>query len=257
MLSVFEKGEERAAADYISKFWKDATTETHVWKHHPGGVAQGLVLEEGVLDSSPIYDKMKEVQQEFAESGFQRKLAVSAVEVETGEYVQFTSDDVSYNDYTKALLSSASLPFLFPPTRWERGVFMDGGVVRETNLDAAISECLKLTDHDPSRVVLDIFDPVGTTDEMRRIKSTKDFNSVDFWLRSQQIGQQSNFRQDYTALNHKYPKVHVRSYIAQSRYYVGFQTLEGSGDYTWPLQQVGRKDAYDAIINGFTPRPTL
>ena len=61
MLSVFEKGEERAAADYISKFWKDATTETHVWKHHPGGVAQGLVLEEGVLDSSPIYDKMKEV----------------------------------------------------------------------------------------------------------------------------------------------------------------------------------------------------
>ena len=49
--------------------------------------------------------------------------------------------------------------------KWERGVFMDGGVVRETNLDAGIMECLKLTNNDQSRVVVDIFDPLAKNED--------------------------------------------------------------------------------------------
>jgi predicted acylesterase/phospholipase RssA len=56
----------------------------------------------------------------------------------------------------KAIVSSASLPALFPHQVWSDGVVcMDGGTVWNTNLASAIQRCEEIVD-DHSQITMDV-----------------------------------------------------------------------------------------------------
>ena len=101
----------------------------------------GLLEKSGVFDTSVGLDFLNGI---FSSFDYQthRKVAVSCVDVNKGNYVVFNETD-PYPDLAKAVLSSASIPFVFPHQVWsDRGVVcMDGGTVWNTNLVSAIERC--------------------------------------------------------------------------------------------------------------------
>ena len=53
--------------------------------------------------------------------------------------------------------SSASIPVIFPPNKWEgKGVFMDGGTVMNINAEGAIAQCMDGIVDDESKIILDV-----------------------------------------------------------------------------------------------------
>ena len=77
--------------------------------------------------------------------GPQRKLVISAVDVETGSYTTFTEKEPLEN-LPGAVVSSASIPFIFPNKHLDGKILMDGGTVWNTNLVSAIDRCMELVD---------------------------------------------------------------------------------------------------------------
>lgn len=78
----------------------------------------------------------------------------SSVDANTGSYVVFDKDA---SDFSKAIVSSASIPFAFPSQNWDingqRVVAMDGGSVWNVNIVSAIDACRKLVGEDNDKKI--------------------------------------------------------------------------------------------------------
>ena len=74
-------------------------------------------------------------------------MTIAAVDVDTGDYVEFDQKNTPYYDMPQAAKSSGSIPFVFPPHHWKgRGTYMDGGTVYNINVEGAVRQCLDLVD---------------------------------------------------------------------------------------------------------------
>jgi len=74
------------AADYLSYTWS-SLTNSDIWVEWPLGLAEGLV-KPGILNNAPAVDFLNTQIAGFPE-GYKRKVVMSAVNVETGEYTSF------------------------------------------------------------------------------------------------------------------------------------------------------------------------
>lgn len=81
---------------------------------------------------------------------------MATVNVETGQYVEFNNDNIDFSELSQAALSSASIPFVFPPNHWKGQVFMDGGTVYNVNMEAAVRQCMEIVD-DESKIIIDVY----------------------------------------------------------------------------------------------------
>jgi predicted acylesterase/phospholipase RssA len=107
------------------------------WK--PLGILTGLLSKSGVYDIAAGIETIQGIFDQF-NSTIRRKMASSCVDSNTGDYIIFNE---TVSNPAKAIISSASLPFLFPHQIWEdqngeKVVCMDGGTVWNTNLVTAI-----------------------------------------------------------------------------------------------------------------------
>ena len=90
------------------------------------------------MNNGPLFEFLREQISSFPE-GYKRRVTIAAVNVETGEYTTFDQTNTAFFDLPHAAVSSASIPFAFPPHVWEgRGIFMDGGTVWNVNVDSAV-----------------------------------------------------------------------------------------------------------------------
>jgi len=95
-------------------------------------------MESGVYTTAPGYNFLSGIVKDHGGT-IHRKLGVSCVDVVTGSYVLF---DETTPNLALAMLSSSSIPFIFPYQEWPNGVYcMDGGTVWNTNLATAINRC--------------------------------------------------------------------------------------------------------------------
>jgi predicted acylesterase/phospholipase RssA len=74
-------------------------------------------------------------------SEFKRRVSVSAVDVNTGEFTEFNQKDTTYYDFGQASLGSGSIPGIFPPMAFKGHLLMDGGTVWNINVDSALRQC--------------------------------------------------------------------------------------------------------------------
>ena len=85
-----------------------------------------------------------------------RSVILSMVDANTGAYVTFNE---TTKDLSKAILSSSSIPFVFPSQPWEiegaKMVGIDGGTAWGTNLVSVVQRCRELVDSD-SKITVDI-----------------------------------------------------------------------------------------------------
>lgn len=65
---------------------------------------------------------------------------MGSVNVETGEYKVFNSQE-NWNNFSDAVVASASPPFLFPPTEIEGSLWMDGGAAYNLEIPSLVKYC--------------------------------------------------------------------------------------------------------------------
>lgn len=71
----------------------------------------GLASKSGVLDSTPLYNFLKDFIKKYG-NVIKRKFVISMVDANSGTYVTF---DETVSDPARAVQSSSSIPFVFPP----------------------------------------------------------------------------------------------------------------------------------------------
>ena len=185
-VGVWRIGTEEKMVEWLSHLWASITSETIYKDWWPLGLVTGITSKTGVYDFAPGTEFLTEVFKEF-NNEIKRKMAVSCVDVVTGNYVVFYENSTNV---VEAVVSSAAMPFVFPNVKWPGGVVcMDGGTVWNTNLPSAVDRCLEIVD-DPSQITLDIMvldtneiaetvdDPNNALTNFLRFKTIKDYHTA-------------------------------------------------------------------------------
>jgi len=235
-----------AAAEYISMTMQ-TLTNSDVWKEWPLGLVEGATIKPGLLNDAPLLQFLRDQLAGFPE-GFKRRVVASAVDVETGEYTSFTSDDTTFYDFADAAVSSASIPFVFPPHQWKRGVFMDGGTVWNVNIDSAIQECLKVVDSQ-DKITVDVVICSHPPTPDSRWSLNKD--AIADYMYARNIHSFYSDSDNLAEEKKAYPEVNFR-YLFQQReaQLSGTKELEFNNATTWPLQENGRQVAQETLAAG-------
>jgi predicted acylesterase/phospholipase RssA len=97
---------------------------------------QGLTLESGIFDNSPLTATLGGYFKDH-NSKLNRKMSVSCLNVNTGNYVVF--DENTDPNVIKNVVASASIPFIFPHQVYPDGIVcMDGGTGYNLNIVSAV-----------------------------------------------------------------------------------------------------------------------
>jgi len=81
-------------------------------------------------------------------------MVVAADDTRTGTYHTF-DETTPAEEVATAVISSASIPAVFPDRKYKDLVLMDGGTVWNTNLVSAVNKCVEMG-FDKSQIVVDI-----------------------------------------------------------------------------------------------------
>jgi len=139
-------------SEFVVDLWMTIKS-TNVWQMWPGGFKEGLLDETGVLDDSPLLQMVSAILAEA--KTVKRHMLVAADDSVTGDYIVFDSDKVALEDLPMSIVSSASIPLVFPDRKIGDWVLGDGGTVWGINLISAVEKCMELVDH-PSKIVMDL-----------------------------------------------------------------------------------------------------
>lgn len=126
-ISLYEVGDEKNMADFLIGTIRNLTNDD-VWVQWPGGWEEGLTIESGIINSEPLLHTMTRIFNEH-DNKIKRKVTVSAVNVDNGTYEAFTDENTDVADFPTAIVSSSSIPFVFPHRKLKGMTLMDGGTV--------------------------------------------------------------------------------------------------------------------------------
>jgi predicted acylesterase/phospholipase RssA len=151
-IGIFAVGDELNMADWLVNLWE--TTETKdIWVEWTEGILWGMFNESGIFDDTPLLNLLTSIISE-SPAGIQRKMIVSTVDTLSGAYLQF-DETTPIAELPQAIISSASIPAVFPDQQYKGYVLMDGGTTWNTNLVSAVEKCMTLVD-DKSKITVDI-----------------------------------------------------------------------------------------------------
>ena len=123
---------------FLSSAWQNLSTPQVFEEWKPFGVVTGVIEKSGVFNDTPLYDYMSKL---YADEGkhIKKKIDIACVDANSGNYVVFNE---TVSNPVKAILSSASIPFVFPTQVWDNGVVcIDGGSFDSSNLVSAAERC--------------------------------------------------------------------------------------------------------------------
>jgi len=87
MIAGYDIGDEKALFDYLTQTSLDLHT-SDIWKDWPLGKLSGALIMGGAVDNAPLLNYLQGVVLGF--DSFKRRFVISAVNVDTGEYTEFT-----------------------------------------------------------------------------------------------------------------------------------------------------------------------
>ena len=106
-------------------------------------LVRSCLTNKSCTDDSPALEWLTSELGKFPD-GFKRNFAVSAVDVDTGEFDTFTQDNCSIEEAPAAALASSSIPGWFQPRPLKGKLYMDGGTVYNTDLTDGIRGCMDM-----------------------------------------------------------------------------------------------------------------
>lgn len=249
-MSVWAKEDGLAMSEWLSTEWNDNLRTPDVWKMWPGGVVAGLTVKQSLVDSTPLVEFIRSILSVFTE-GVKRYSMVGTVDANNGFYQRFHLDEIPKDQLIevgpKQIVSSASLPGLFLPTILDGGVYVDGGTAMGLDAISAVEKCLELVD-DESQITLDIIllDRFATTPG-----EEDDGDTIANILRLHEMKSYYKGLENVITTMLSHPNVNYR-YILEptGKYPKLWNLLNFSQATTWPLQEMGMKDAKAAMEAG-------
>ena len=206
-IAAWPIGDEDALVNWLSEQWLTLTSPD-VYKGWTLGIAEGLVHHSGIFDSSPLFDLLTRLLKD-AGGVFHRKLTVASANVNTGAYTLFDEKDP---EIVKGILSSASIPFIFPHQHWDdRGlVMMDGGTIWNINLVSAVQRCQKeIGAVDESDITIDLI--VCGHDVLNGWEDRD--NGYENYMRWKAINDYHSGLDDIFEFRQAFPKVNFRYFV--------------------------------------------
>ena len=138
--AVFAPEDTVAMTQFLSDCWANLTSR-NIWQLWPtGGLVDWIFQEQGLLDTSPAVAFIHDLVEPFQK--FAKRFTVAAVDANTGNYMRFNQDNIQFEELAQAAIASGSIPAVFPPQHFHDMVLMDGGTVRNINVESAIDQCL-------------------------------------------------------------------------------------------------------------------
>jgi predicted acylesterase/phospholipase RssA len=139
-MAIFKKGDEVNMSHFLLDLWGNITTE-NIWTEWPEGLIHGLFNESGIFNDTPLFNLLTNIINKS--DGIQRSFIVSADDTRTGEYHTF-DESTPREELPTAVISSASIPAVFPDRNYKGYILMDGGTVWNTNLVSAVQKCMDM-----------------------------------------------------------------------------------------------------------------
>ena len=144
-IALWDPMDGKEMSEWLVGMWQNMTSNK-VYQLWPGGFEEGLMNQSGILNSDPLLETMKNITYSFGE--YKRSIVVGAVDINTGNFVTFSNDNTtSLKDFPYRIVSSASIPTIFPHRKLNNMTLVDGGVIYGTNLISAAKKCLDLVDN--------------------------------------------------------------------------------------------------------------
>ena len=207
MMAAWPKGKEVEMSENVS-YMCTVTSPKDTLAPWPGklpGPVEGLLYHKGLYDESPMTNYLNDYFTNFTDIG--KKLVISAVDVESGEYTSFT-ENVGLENLGTIIRASASIPFAFEPTHFQDHWYMDGGTVWNVNLKDAIDRCLEVVD-DEEHVVVD----VAITEWLTLDEKEKSGKTYDNFSRQRAIRKYYKTMNDVAEFARSRPLVNYRHFF--------------------------------------------
>ena len=235
--ALFPKGEEKQASEWIDQIWARLKSDD-IYDTFLGGEIAAL-WHSSMYDTEPGRETLKRLIQESGKVGFSRRLAINAVDANTGEIFTMTEASVPFMDFQEAILASSAVPALFPPIQLQGHLLIDGGTAHNVNIEEAIQRCMEIVD-DESKITIDI---IICNPESIQVIPKEDRNTWENFKRSMSI---KDFYRQTRLINRvksAHPTINWRFEIRQSKQLTGLDKISFTPEVTLPVHNTGVKDA--------------
>lgn len=202
------------------------------------------------MNDEPLFEYMRDTLAPFGQYGSGRQSVVAATSFNTGEYVVMRSKDTEFSEWNRAVTSSASIPAVFPPQHYLNDILSDGGCGTMWGLkpELGIKECLSMG-YTLDQITMDIIMLEAVT--IDNYDNVDEFKTLNNFMRGRHISKyESGMRNVYGAMR-EFPEVEWRYLIQPSGHMPNGPMLLRFGNHsTWFMQEMGRKDAQNALNMG-------
>ena len=100
---------------WLSDTWASISTDDVYNNWFPGGIVSGVLKHSSLFNTQVGFHTLYNIFDAVGNTLY-RKMVVTCVDVNTGSVISF---DETVDDPVKAIMSSSSIPFIFPTTTWK------------------------------------------------------------------------------------------------------------------------------------------
>ena len=177
-----------------------------------------------------------------------RDLKIGIVNVLSGEYLDFTNDNINTADnLDHAVFASFSWPGLFPPAHAFGSRWFDGSAVYDIDIFAAINKCSQLG-FKQEDIVVDVI--MNSAASLSKINADS-LHSIGMLLRYLEVSSFYGSMDGVLRAKFAFPKVNFRYAIAPSKSLpYEYLPLNLNATQVQEILDIGEQDAYNAIQKG-------
>eukprot|EP01133_Synstelium_polycarpum_P013666 gene13666-16094_t len=224
----FNVGDEKAGVQYLVDRWNTINAAS-VYKDWFGGPIDGLLLRQGIYDTTPLEEYLTANLNVSLAAASNRQLLIGATNLDTG-IIDFFNNTESH--LVLAVKASSSIPGIFPPTTIRGNTYVDGGATYMTPITDTARLCY---DTGATEVILDAI----IDGSMNKFDNVTGLKTIPLLLRSGAIVSTNIFAKDVETTFQAFPDVKINVFTPS-------QPLPGNAlDFLYCAEMIpiGYKDA--------------
>ena len=215
VFATFPLGEEKEAARYVASMFDGASSDGLFEMYSP------LIIKAFTMSSLSDNSNFKnQVAAKLEGRPWQRKVSIIAGDIITGQAV-FFDESVPMEERVEAVVSSTSIPFVFPPRPIDDMYLVDGGIFANISLGDPIERC-RQDGYTDENIIVDAILCYGDVPSIEKWSfDEKDGmrwkNASSFYQRRKAITELINTTEDFTRLKRGYHNVNFRFAIKPTK----------------------------------------
>lgn len=142
----------------------------------------------------------------------QREVIVGLVDVLSGDYVDFTSENLTSGNLEEVMYASFSIPGYFAPVEAFGSAYFDGSAIWDLDISSIVNECLTMV-ADESDIIIDV---VMVTNQTLAWKDTSNWNSIEMLGRYLEVDRYYSTFDNLLRSQFAYPDVNFRYIVGPS-----------------------------------------